>query len=75
LLFSKLIHASAHRLPEPRGKIDAPDRQGVYVIYSPSGRVMHVGRTPRPVAASHSAWAITCTRDCRSRTHERASGR
>ena len=25
--------------------LDAPDRQGVYVIYDPRGRVLHVGRT------------------------------
>ena len=36
-----------HRFPEPRGRIEAPNQQGVYIIYSPSGRVMHVGRTPK----------------------------
>jgi hypothetical protein len=27
-----------------RGRPDAPQRQGVYIIYSPHGKIAHVGR-------------------------------
>jgi hypothetical protein len=32
---------------KPRGHLHAPKRQGVYVIFSPKNRVLHVGSTPR----------------------------
>jgi hypothetical protein len=46
-LFGKLC--AANRLPFPvRGsKLVAPNGHGVYIIYSPDGHVMHVGRTVR----------------------------
>src|SRR3981189_1497793 len=35
------------KFPPVRGRLEAPREKGVYVIYSPSGRIVHVGRTPR----------------------------
>ncbi len=46
MLFNKLIHSPLKKFPEPLGKIDAPNKQGVYVIYDPHGRVVHVGQAP-----------------------------
>jgi hypothetical protein len=44
-LFKELIDAESKEFPGS-GRCNAPDRRGVYVIYSPQGRVLHVGRTP-----------------------------
>ena len=46
-LFSRLIAAPAKSFPLPRQTLMAPPTQGVYVIYSPRGRVLHVGMTPK----------------------------
>ncbi|MDE0702357.1 MAG: hypothetical protein OXH59_01390 [Rhodospirillaceae bacterium] len=46
-LFGELMRAPLLNFPQPRQKLDAPDRQGVYVICGPRGRVLHVGSTPR----------------------------
>jgi hypothetical protein len=46
-LFSDLVRAQCHEFPKAGKKIEAPNKQGVYVIYSPRGRVVHVGRTPK----------------------------
>ena len=46
-LFIELIRSPQRMFPPLRGQLDAPDRQGVYVIYDPRGKVVHVGRTPR----------------------------
>jgi hypothetical protein len=46
-LFRKLIRAPRRKFPPLGGRLEAPDRQGVYVIYSPSNKVLHVGSTPR----------------------------
>ena len=46
-LFKKLLRAPRQIFPERRQKLNAPDRRGVYVIYDPRGKVLHVGRTPR----------------------------
>ena len=46
-LFTQLQRAPLRTFPNYREKLEAPDRQGVYVIYSPRGRVVHVGRTPK----------------------------
>lgn len=46
-LFERLVRAPLHEFPASRGRIDAPDRKGVYVIYCPRGTVLHVGSTPR----------------------------
>jgi hypothetical protein len=45
-LFIELKHSRLHEFPKHRKRIDAPNKQGVYVIYSPGVRkVVHVGRT------------------------------
>lgn len=46
-LFAKLMQAPLHEFPEPRQRLNAPDRQGVYMICGPRGRVLYVGRTLR----------------------------
>jgi len=46
-LFNQLVHAPRITFPEKRKPIDAPSKQGVYVIYSPNDQVVHVGATPR----------------------------
>lgn len=48
-LFHELISAGEENFPKA-GKIEtraAPESRGVYVIYDPDGRVVHVGGTPR----------------------------
>lgn len=44
---TKLITAQMHSFPDAGQSLNAPDRKGVYVIYDPKGRVVHVGRTPK----------------------------
>jgi hypothetical protein len=46
-LFGKLCAQSFHQFPKSRQPLDATDEQGVYIIRSRSGKVLHVGRTPR----------------------------
>ena len=46
-LFESLLHAPVFRFPPLRVPLDAPERQGVYVILSPQRHVVHVGRTQR----------------------------
>src|SRR6266403_3559972 len=46
-VFGELKKAPLTNFPAARGRINAPDAQGVYFIYSPRGKVLHVGRTPR----------------------------
>ncbi len=46
-LFGKLMGAKRKSFPKSGNAVDAPRRQGVYVIYSPAGRALHVGCTPR----------------------------
>src|SRR5260370_22041366 len=43
--FKDLTNSKSQEFPV-RGGCNAPDRRGVYVIYSPKGKVLHVGRTP-----------------------------
>jgi hypothetical protein len=45
-LFVELTRSPLQTFPEPRGRLDTPNEQGVYIIYDPRGRVIHVGRTP-----------------------------
>lgn len=45
--FKELIRAPLHKFPKPWKRLDAPSEHGVYIIYSPGGKVMHVGRTLR----------------------------
>ncbi len=46
-LFTKLKRSPLRTFPALGEKLVAPKRQGVYVIYSPRGKAVHVGRTPR----------------------------
>lgn len=46
-LFKQLVAAPLHRFPEARSPLDAPKRQGVYVIVHARRGVVHVGRTTR----------------------------
>src|ERR1043166_211201 len=46
-LFAKLKSAPRHSFPKARQQLQAPSERGVYLIYSPRGRVHHVGCTPR----------------------------
>jgi hypothetical protein len=46
-LLRELMSAPPQPFPPPRKRLEAPTAQGVYVIYERSGRVVHVGRTPR----------------------------
>jgi hypothetical protein len=45
-LFTKLRRSRLEKFPEPHGRLKASDKQGVYIIYDPRGKVLHVGRTP-----------------------------
>jgi hypothetical protein len=45
--FAQLKHAPIHYFPQSGARIAATDKRGVYVIYSPRGKVLHVGATPR----------------------------
>jgi hypothetical protein len=45
--FAKLKRAPLRSFPALYGKLEAPDKPGVYVIYDPRGNVLHVGNTPR----------------------------
>ena len=50
-LFIELKRSRLYEFPKHRKRIDAPNKQGVYVIYSPSVRkVVHVGRTYKGTA-------------------------
>lgn len=40
-----LVRAKRVPFPAERGRLDAPPTHGVYVIFGPRGRVLHVGRT------------------------------
>src|SRR5260370_28061692 len=46
-LFRQLEKQPQRAFPKPRDPVEAPMAQGVYVIRSPSGEVLHVGRTLR----------------------------
>lgn len=45
-LFKQLISAPIELFPEFRHPLKAPKKRGVYIIRSPKGTVLHVGRTP-----------------------------
>jgi hypothetical protein len=45
--FDTLIAAPVHRFPKLGERLDAPKKPGVYAIYDPQKRVVHVGTTPR----------------------------
>ena len=41
------MRQECHEFPAPGSRIEAATEKGVYIIYSPRGRVLHVGGTPR----------------------------
>jgi hypothetical protein len=45
--YLKLLEAPLIRLPASRRDIDAPETQGVYIIYGDYNRVLHVGKSAR----------------------------
>jgi hypothetical protein len=45
--FAELPHSPRHSFPLSRARFTETDKRGVYVIYSPRGKVLHVGGTPR----------------------------
>lgn len=46
-LFATLLRAPLQKFPQHREPLNAPRGKGVYVIYDPKGKVVHVGRTPK----------------------------
>lgn len=46
-LFIRLIRAKPRRFPLARERMPAPTSHGVYLIFGPRGRILHVGRTVR----------------------------
>ncbi len=42
-----LLRAEKQPFPGPYKTLIAPNQKGVYIIYSPRGKVLHVGSTPR----------------------------
>lgn len=46
-LYQQLLRARFTKFPRVGQRLVAPDTHGVYLIYSPRGRVLHVGRTVR----------------------------
>jgi hypothetical protein len=46
-LYCKLMNEERATFPAVGESLDAPDRHGVYVIFSPRDVVVHVGRTVR----------------------------
>jgi hypothetical protein len=51
--FDTLINATPHSFPKKGERLDAPKKPGVYVIYDPKGKVVHVGTTPRAKNGIH----------------------
>jgi hypothetical protein len=52
-LFEELVMAKLVAFPQAREQLEAPKERGVYIIYGPDGRVLHVGRTPRASRGIH----------------------
>ena len=46
-MFGQLMDAPRRKFPRAHERLDAPTDRGVYVIYDPRGRPVHVGGTPR----------------------------
>jgi hypothetical protein len=46
-LFRALMKAPRCKFPEVGEKLEASRKKGVYIIFHPRGRVLHVGSTPR----------------------------
>jgi hypothetical protein len=47
VLFKALRDSPKQLFPDKGGRLNVPHSPGVYVIYDPRGRVVHVGATPR----------------------------
>ena len=45
--YDRLLEALCTPFPLARERLEAPDAHGVYVIRSPRGKILHVGRTVR----------------------------
>jgi hypothetical protein len=45
-LYSQLIEATNHTFPQ-KGRVNISSFHGVYIIYNPKGKVLHVGKTDR----------------------------
>lgn len=45
-LFGQLVKAPLHLFPKAGERLSAPNERGIYIIYSPRGKIIHVGRTP-----------------------------
>ena len=46
-LLEGLLSAPLLAFPVMMGRIEGPTQHGVYIVYDPSGTVVHVGSTPR----------------------------
>lgn len=46
-LLKELVASEAIPFPKPRQSLNAPSQHGGYLIYSPKGKILHVGRTLR----------------------------
>jgi hypothetical protein len=49
-MFRELLREPEQPFPHARQPLDAPTARGVYVIFDPQGRVVHVGMTTSFVA-------------------------
>jgi len=47
LLHKELINSKNHLFPTKGTAVNVTEKQGVYIIYSPKGEVLHVGTTKR----------------------------
>jgi hypothetical protein len=45
--FAELIHSPLRCFPQSGARFTETNKRGVYVIYGPRGKVLHVGGTPR----------------------------
>jgi hypothetical protein len=45
-MFLELVNSSPKTFPLLGGRLDAPKKRGVYIIYAQDGDVLHVGSTP-----------------------------
>jgi hypothetical protein len=46
-LLTRLLGEPCHLFPARGVKLEASSRKGVYIIYNPQDKVLHVGSTPR----------------------------
>ena len=53
-LFKQLLNRPVVQFPPSRGRLQAPTCKGVYIIRDTTGRVFHVGDTPRGKSGLHA---------------------